>query len=84
MDLYGVNFLHHGAPKTWYCVPPQYGYKLEKIAAELFPSMAQVQSFYSFSDKICLFLKGKCHEIFDPRFFSSNNPNVWLPQSNAV
>ncbi len=42
MDLYGVNFLHHGAPKTWYCVPPQYGYKLERIAAEVFPSMAQV------------------------------------------
>jgi hypothetical protein len=20
------------------------------------------------------FLKGQCHEIFDPRFFSSNNP----------
>lgn len=42
MDLYSVNFLHHGAPKTWYCVPPQYGYKLEKIAAQLFPGMAQV------------------------------------------
>jgi hypothetical protein len=42
MDLYGVNFLHHGAPKTWYCVPPQYGYKLERIAAEVFPTMAQV------------------------------------------
>ena len=42
MDLYGVNFLHHGAPKTWYCVPPQYGYKLERIAAEVFPGMAQV------------------------------------------
>ena len=23
MDLYGVNFLHFGAPKTWYCVPPK-------------------------------------------------------------
>ena len=42
MDLYGVNFLHHGAPKTWYCVPPQYGYKLERIAAEVFPNMSQV------------------------------------------
>ncbi len=42
MDLYSVNFLHHGAPKTWYCIPPQYGYKLEKIAAQLFPGMSQV------------------------------------------
>jgi len=39
MDLYGVNFLHFGAPKTWYCVPPQYGYKLEKAAQKLFPHM---------------------------------------------
>ena len=41
MDLYGVNFLHHGAPKTWYCVPPQYGYKLEQLAQKLFPDMAE-------------------------------------------
>jgi len=39
MDLYGVNFLHYGAPKTWYCVPPQYGYKLEQTAQKLFPHM---------------------------------------------
>jgi len=40
MDLYAVNYLHYGAPKTWYCVPPQYAYKLERVAAELFPEMA--------------------------------------------
>jgi hypothetical protein len=27
-------------------------------------------------------LKGKCHEIFDPRFFSSNN-TPWAPDSRA-
>jgi len=41
MDLYGVNYLHHGAPKTWYCVPPQYGYKLEQLAQKLFPDMTE-------------------------------------------
>ena len=41
MDLYGVNFLHYGAPKTWYCVPPQYAYKLEAAATKLFPGMAK-------------------------------------------
>jgi len=41
MDLYAVNFLHYGAPKTWYCVPPQYAYKLEQIAQQLFPDMAK-------------------------------------------
>ena len=40
MDLYGVNFLHHGAPKTWYCIPPQEAYKLEQVAQKLFPGMS--------------------------------------------
>ena len=39
MDLYAINFLHYGASKTWYCVPPQYGYKLEQLAQRLFPDM---------------------------------------------
>ena len=39
MDLYGVNLLHYGAPKTWYCVPPQEAFKLEQVAQKLFPEM---------------------------------------------
>ena len=39
MDLYATNFLHYGASKTWYCVPPEYGYKLEQLAQQLFPEM---------------------------------------------
>jgi len=41
MDLYGVNFLHYGAPKTWYAIPPSEGYKLEQVAQKLFPDMTQ-------------------------------------------
>uniref|UniRef100_A0A182NZJ9 [histone H3]-trimethyl-L-lysine(9) demethylase n=1 Tax=Anopheles epiroticus TaxID=199890 RepID=A0A182NZJ9_9DIPT len=38
MDLYSINYLHFGAPKTWYAVPPEYGRKLEKIAKNSFPA----------------------------------------------
>ena len=41
MDLYGLNFLHYGASKTWYCVPPEHGYKLEQLAQKLFPEMTE-------------------------------------------
>lgn len=40
VDLAAVNYLHYGAPKTWYCVPPGEGYKLEQVARKLFPEMA--------------------------------------------
>ena len=40
MDLYALNYIHYGAPKTWYCIPPQYGYRLEQVAQRLFPEFA--------------------------------------------
>lgn len=36
MDLYSINYLHFGAPKSWYCVPPKYGKRLEKIATGIY------------------------------------------------
>ncbi|KAG4069071.1 hypothetical protein HA402_008382 [Bradysia odoriphaga] len=38
MDLYSINYLHFGAPKTWYSVPPEHGRKLEKLAHSVFPA----------------------------------------------
>lgn len=42
MDLYSINYLHFGAPKTWYAVPPSSGRKFEKLASAQFPKSAAV------------------------------------------
>lgn len=32
-DLLSINYLHFGAPKTWYCISPKDGAKFERMAA---------------------------------------------------
>lgn len=42
MDLYSMNYIHYGAPKTWLTIPLKYGRRFEDLSSSLFPSSHRV------------------------------------------
>jgi jumonji domain-containing protein 2 len=39
MDLASVNYLHYGANKSWYCIPPAHRPRFEQLVKDLLPEL---------------------------------------------
>ncbi|MEW5315471.1 MAG: hypothetical protein WDW38_006897 [Sanguina aurantia] len=39
MDLYSVNYLHYGATKHWYCIPPEHRARFETLCQGIVPDL---------------------------------------------
>lgn len=37
MELYSINYLHYGSPKSWYSIPPKYKKRFEVMAQSYYP-----------------------------------------------
>ncbi len=42
LDLHSVNYLHFGAPKSWYCISPAHRDRFEALIKGMLPDMFRV------------------------------------------
>eukprot|EP01042_Synura_sphagnicola_P029617 gene29617-38193_t len=53
MDLYSINYLHFGAPKSWYGISPTYRRRFEQMAEKFYPTeFSQCHQFLRHKTKI--------------------------------
>mmetsp|Transcript_31647 Transcript_31647/g.43897 ORF Transcript_31647/g.43897 Transcript_31647/m.43897 type:complete len:673 (+) Transcript_31647:311-2329(+) len=73
LDLYSVNYLHYGRPKSWYCIQPKHRQRFENIVQGLIPDMWRVCP---------QFLRHK-ELILSPAFLKQHNIPVVRVTQNA-
>ncbi|KAI9281876.1 JmjC domain, hydroxylase-domain-containing protein [Sporodiniella umbellata] len=70
MNLYSINYIHFGAPKQWYAIPPEHREKFERVMRDM---------FYLQYKECHEFLRHKTY-IISPRVLEENH----IPVSRCV
>jgi hypothetical protein len=81
MDLYSINYVHFGAPKQWYVIPPDHRQRFERLAqgtAEHLPHLYLIeQGLYPGEFKNCSqFLRHKMI-LISPSYLAKHSIPVY-------
>lgn len=90
MDLFSINYIHFGAPKIWYVVPPEHRARFERFAAgnslkSLPFTMTTIGLFFDEAKQCSEFLRHKTC-VISPKLLAQNHIPVHrlVQHSNEV